>query len=220
MGGKHVVVTGASSGIGAAVCEQLEATGARITRVTRADCDLADPASRARWLASFGDAHVDALVSNAGEATYETPSELGADRWRALFELNAFATLDLALGLAPKMPRGAHVVAISSAAARMPPNARFAAYAATKRALEAELDALRLELDPRGIRVTAIAPGLVDTPLYAKVAGFGEMRDRLARAVPQWLSPADVAEAVVWVLARPAHVVVTELALLPSGQGR
>jgi len=104
--------------------------------------------------------------------------------------------------------------------ARFAPNARFAAYAATKGALDRVTDALRLELDPLGVHVTSIAPGLVDTPLYDKVEGFAATRERIARQVPRWLDATDVADAITWILSRPAHVVIGELVLMPIGQGR
>lgn len=109
---------------------------------------------------------------------------------------------------------------MSSVTARFPPNAGFAAYAATKAALDRATEALRLELAPLGVHVTSLAPGLVETPLYDKVAGFTGARDTIAQQVPRWLSAGDIADAVLWVVMRPAHVVVAELVMLPSGQGR
>ena len=233
------VVTGATSGIGAALTHRLLAAGARVIglgrradalaeltrrgegRFTGVRCDLADPADRARALAALADAaRVDLLVNSAGEATYAAPGELGAAGWRALYELNLHAVLELTLGLADRLAPGGQVVQVSSVTARCPPSARFAAYAATKAALDRATEALRLELDPRGVRVCAIAPGLVETPLYDKVAGFADARGRLARQVPRWLSADDVADAIVWMATRPAHVVVAELVVLPLGQGR
>jgi len=79
---------------------------------------------------------------------------------------------------------------------------------------------LRLELDPLGVHVTAIAPGLVETPLYDKVSGFAGARDKIAKAVPRWLSADDIADTVLWIITRPAHIVIAELVVLPLGQGR
>ena len=238
--GKLAVVTGATSGIGAAVARRLCAEGATVVGIGRRSealaaetvqaegrfipvcADLADPAARVIALAEIMERapRIDLLINNAGEAAYASPLELGAAGWHALFELNLHAAIELAVGLAPRIAPGGHLINVSSVTARFAPNARFAAYAATKAALDHATEALRLELDPLGIHVTAIAPGLVDTPLYDKVAGFAATRDKIARQVPRWLSATDVADAILWVATRPAHIVIAELVIMPLGQGR
>ena len=237
---KVAVVTGATSGIGAALAHRLAGEGARVIGIGRrgdvlaeqvargegrlsAVCgDLADPRGRADVIAEVERAapRIDVLVNNAGEAAYASPLELGAAGWRALFEINLHAAVELAVALAPRIAPGGHLINVSSVTARFAPNARFAAYAATKAALDHATHALRLELDALGVRVSWLAPGLVETPLYDKVAGFAGARDKIARQVPRWLSASDVAEAIVWLVTRPPHVVVTELVMLPVGQGR
>jgi NADP-dependent 3-hydroxy acid dehydrogenase YdfG len=240
LSGKLAVVTGATSGIGAAITRRLVGDGATVIGVgRRADAlaaeaargegrfiplcaDLADPGGRDQAVAAIGEhaPAIDFLINNAGEAAYASPLELGAAGWRALFEINVLAAVELVVALAPRLPAGGHLVNVSSVTARFTPNARFAAYAATKGALDRATEALRLELDPRGVHVTTIAPGLVDTPLYDKVVGFADLRDKLARQVPRWLTAADIADAVAWVVTRPAHVVIAELVVMPIGQGR
>lgn len=238
--GKLAVVTGATSGIGAALARRLYTEGATVIGVARrrdalaeevirsegrfiAVCaDLAGLHGRAEAIAEIEDRapRVDILINNAGEAAYASPLELGVAGWRALFEINVHAAVELAVALAPRLAPGGHLVNVSSVTARFAPNARFAAYAATKGALDRVTEALRLELDPLGIHVTSIAPGLVDTPLYEKITGFAGARDKLARSVPRWLTATDVADAVFWVVSRPAHIVIAELVMMPSGQGR
>jgi len=238
--GKLAVVTGATSGIGAALTRRLASDGATVIALGRRGDALAAEAARAegRVIAVCGDLgdprgrasvvseierhapRIDVLINNAGEAAYASPLELGTTGWRALFEINLHAALEVAIELAPRIAAGGHLINVSSVTARYAPNTRFAAYAATKGALDRVTEALRLELDPRGVHVTSIAPGLVDTPLYDKVSGFTTARDKMARQVPSWLTTADIADAIVWVLTRPEHVVVSELVLMPSGQGR
>jgi NAD(P)-dependent dehydrogenase (short-subunit alcohol dehydrogenase family) len=238
--GKWAVVSGATSGIGAAVSRRLLGEGATVIGIgrnldalamseTRGEgrfiglaADLADATARGLTIESvIGRApRLDALVNCAGEAAYEGPVGLGAARLHALFEINVHAALELSVALAPRLPANSHIVNISSVVARFPPSARFAAYAASKAALDSATAALRLELDPRGVHVTGIAPGLVDTPIYDRDPAFAQVRDRIKAELPQWLEANDVADAVWWVLSRPAHVVVGEMTLLPVGQGR
>ena len=238
--GKLAVVTGATSGIGAALTRRLASDGATVIALGRRGDALAAEAARAegRVIPVCGDLgdprgrasvvgeierhapRIDVLVNNAGQAAYASPFELGTTGWRALFEINLHAAIELAVALAPRIPPGGHLINVSSVTARFAPNARFAGYAATKAALDRATEALRLELDPLGIAVTQLAPGLVDTPLYDKVAGFSATRDKIAKQVPRWLSPSDIADTIVWVLTRPPHVVIAELVVLPMGQGR
>jgi NADP-dependent 3-hydroxy acid dehydrogenase YdfG len=238
--GKCVVVTGVTSGIGAALVDRLIASGARVLGVARDPAkleiaaarlgpgftpvvaDLASAEARRGALAVLLEQapRVDIFVSNAGECVYETPLGFPVDRFRELLEVNLLAAIDLTQGLAPRMEAGAHIVAISSITARFLPNARFGPYALTKAALDRFVEALRVEVDPRGIKVTSIAPGLVDTPIYDKVEGFAQTRAKLAEQVPSWLSPGDIADAVMWAIDRPPHVVISEIAILPRGQAR
>jgi NADP-dependent 3-hydroxy acid dehydrogenase YdfG len=238
--GKLAVVTGATSGIGAAIVRRLCSDGATVIGIGRQAERLASEAARAegRFIGVAADLaeargralaveavcarapRLDALINNAGEASYDPPLALGVAGWRALFEINLHAALELSLALAPRLAAGGNLLNVSSVTARFVPSARFAAYAATKGALERITEALRLELDPRGVRVTSLAPGLVDTPIYDQLPSFAGARDKLRQQVPRWLDAADVAEAVAWVLARPPHVAVAELMLLPSGQAR
>lgn len=237
---KIALVTGVTSGIGQAVCEALCERGVQVLGVGRnqarleelsarlgqrfvpCPADLSVPKDREALFEQIrshtSELHV--LINNAAEVVYATPTHLSAIQWARLFEINLVAGAELVRVLSGSMRPGAHVINVSSATARHLPNARFAPYAATKIALESLTQALRLELDPKGIKVSLVAPGLVDTPAYDKVEGFDKAKQKLLEQVPQWLEPADVAEAISWMLDRPAHVVVSELVLLPRGQAR
>lgn len=240
MDGKIAVVTGVTSGIGEALVARLLAEGALVVglgrslerlreaeerlgpRFTPIAADLARPDDRRRAAQRILEARppVDIVINNAAECVYEAPLALSGDAWRRLFEVNVFASLDIVQALAPAMAAGAHIVNVSSVAARFLPNARFAPYAISKIAIDRLTEALRLELAPRGVRVTVVVPGLVDTPIYDKIPGFDRSRERLGAQVPKWLSPDDVADAIVWALTRPASVVVSEMVLLPAYQPR
>jgi NAD(P)-dependent dehydrogenase (short-subunit alcohol dehydrogenase family) len=238
--GRHCVVTGVTSGIGRATALKLVAEGASVTGLGRNEeklgalraeaggrldvlvADLAVPAERERVASALKNSRrpIDVFVSNAGEAAYESPLAITPSDFRRLFELNVCAPLELCQAVVPLMPASGHIVQLSSVAARFMPNAKFGPYAVTKAAVTGLVDALRLELAPRGMRVTSIAPGLVDTPIYDELSGFADLRKKLGEQVPHWLEPEDVAETVAWVLSRPPNVVVTELTVMPRGQAR
>jgi len=240
---KTIVVSGVTSGIGAALVARLLDEGARVAGIGRDAEKLARAASawnrdRARFTPIVADLasaaaraaacdearcafdHVDVLVNNAAEVIYEPPLATSTEAWSRLFEVNVMSIIDLTKGLAPRMRAGSHVVNTSSVTTRFLPNERFAPYAVTKAAIDQLHAGLRLELEPRGIKTTLIAPGLVDTPIYDKLTGFEKTRAKIREAVPTWLAPADVADAIVWILTRPSHVVVGELVLFPQGQAR
>ena len=238
-GPRVAVVTGASSGIGRAVVMRLLSNGVHVAGVGRDELRLRAAGTGAgdRYLPITADlsttagrvAVIDtvrqrfdtvwALINCAAEIVYESPTSLTSAAWRTLFEVNVLAPADLVRGLADRL-RGGHVVSVSSVTARALPGARFGPYAATKSALETWSESLRLEAATAGFAVTLIVPGLVETPLYHRVAGFEKALARLRADIPIWLSPGEVADAVLWTLTRPAHVVVSEIVLLPAGQAR
>jgi NAD(P)-dependent dehydrogenase (short-subunit alcohol dehydrogenase family) len=236
--GKLALVSGVTSGIGAATVRALLRQEMHVIGIGRDEArlaaaaadfgssfrpllaDLAKPADRQRALSELGDEPLQLLVNNAAECVYESPLALPAERFSRLFEINVSAVLELTQHAARGMLAGAQIVNVSSVVARHLPSAKFAPYAATKTALDCLSEALRLELHPRGIQVSTISPGLVDTPIYDKVDGFARARQKICEQVPTWLSADDVADAIVWLATRPAHVVVSELSLLPSAQAR
>lgn len=234
------MVTGVTSGIGRSIAGLLIDDGTIVAGVGRDPqalaglaaewgerfvpirADLAVPADRAaaarRIIDRFGT--VDLLVNNAGIAAYRSPLELDVARWRELFEVNVLAGVELTQALVPVMPHGSLLVNVSSASTRFLANPRFAPYAISKAALEGATEAVRMELTGRGVKVTLVVPGLVDTPIYAKTEGSERVAAKLAELVPLWLSPEDVAKAVHWIVRQPAHVVIAELVVMPAGQAR
>jgi NAD(P)-dependent dehydrogenase (short-subunit alcohol dehydrogenase family) len=240
--GKLALVTGVTSGIGSETVRALLAEGMCVWGVARDAArlaafagqlvgdftpivlDLADAAARARVFAELAarsqQTPVQLLVNNAAECVYESALGLPAARLARLFEINVTASVELCQALAPSMPVGAQIINLSSVVARHLPSAKFAPYAASKTALDCLTEALRLELHPRGVHVSTLAPGLVDTPIYDKIEGFERARQKLREQVPSWLTARDVAEVIVWMATRPPHLVVSELCLLPSAQTR
>jgi len=231
LAGRTALVTGASRGIGLAIARALSAEGARLALLARgADviarlavelpdataipCDLADAAamSHATDLARDllgGAPHI--VVNNAGAfelARVEATSDAMLD---AALAVNVGGPFRVARAFLAEMRerRDGHVVTIGSVADRniFPDNG---AYAASKHALRALHETLRLELRGSGVRATLVSPGPVDTPLWDPIdpdsrAGFSP-RAEMLRAE-------DVADAVLWCVTRPAHVDVEELRL-------
>ncbi len=239
--GKLGLVTGVTSGIGAATVRALLNEGMHVVGIGRDAArleaaargfgrgfrpllaDLALPEARKRACAELlllAEQPIWLLVNNAAECLYESPLDVPAARLSRLFEINVTAVLELTQHVARAMPAGAQIVNLSSVVAQHLPAAKFAPYAATKTALDCLSEALRLELHPRGVRVSTLSPGLVDTPIYDKVAGFERARQKIREQVPAWLSAEDVASAIVWIATQPAHLVVSQLSLLPSAQAR
>jgi short-subunit dehydrogenase len=191
--GMRALVTGASSGIGAATADVLAAKGATVLRTSRTitgpssfACDLVEGVdSLVSWAGE-----VDLLVCNAGVGYAGPFAAMPGAKITELVGLNLVSQLELVRAVLPGMiarDRG-HVVLVSSIAGAMGV-ADEAVYSATKAALKGFADALRLESRPIG--VTVVHPGVIDTPFFER-RGTPYTRRR-----PRPISPVDVAEALV-----------------------
>ncbi|MEP9394512.1 MULTISPECIES: SDR family NAD(P)-dependent oxidoreductase [Gordonia] len=237
----RAVITGASSGIGAATAAQLADAGfdlllgaRRVERLDdlagkiRADhpncevivrhLDVTDPGSVITFCADLDRA--DVLVNNAGGAigTDSIAESVDAD-WQAMFDMNVLGVLRVTRGLLPLLRSSAcaTVVTIGSIAA-VEPYLGGGGYNAAKHAVRALTRVLRLELLGEPVRVCEIDPGMVETEF--SINRFGGDTDRAA-AVYDGLTPLsadDVADAVTWVATRPAHVNVDSMLLLARDQ--
>ena len=228
------VVTGGSSGIGAATVRRLAAEGFRVVAGARRLDRLAEVCepvgAEARRLdvtdpeavAAFADGltEVAVVVNNAGGALGLEPlATADLDRWRAMYESNVLGVARITQALLPALEasgRG-HVVVIGSIAAHEA-YAGGAGYNAAKFGVRAVTAALRAELLGRPIRVTEIDPGLVETEF--SVVRFDGDEDRAAQ-VYEGMTPLtadDVADAVAWCVTRPAHVNVDSLLLMATDQ--
>ena len=172
--GKVVVITGAARGQGAAEARALADEGAVVIATDVLDfeppgggrhLDVTDPAGwveLADWLeGAYG--RVDALVNNAGIASRDRLPYVDLDTWRRTFDVNVTGPLLGIQALVPLMPAGSSIVNVCSVAALSGHVA--AAYTASKWALRGLSRTASLELGARGIRVNAVMPGLIETPL-------------------------------------------------------
>jgi NADP-dependent 3-hydroxy acid dehydrogenase YdfG len=235
LAGRRALVTGASAGIGAALARALSAAGAELWLVARRAerlqalalelgaahalaLDVCDHAAVAERLAGLP---LDILVDNAGLALgVDKLSQGDPAEWSRVLDTNVKGVLNVTRAVLPGMlQRGrGDVVLIGSVAGRQV-YAGGGVYCASKHAVRALYEALRLEHVGSGVRFTTVDPGLVGFTEFSRVRMRGD-EDR-ASAVYQGvdpLRPEDVAEAVLWALTRPAHVNVGEIVLWASAQ--
>jgi NAD(P)-dependent dehydrogenase (short-subunit alcohol dehydrogenase family) len=170
--GKHVVVTGAGTGIGRAIAQRLAGEGARLTLMARDESRLRDVVpgaatktvdirDRAAVLAAF-DEQLDGLVANAGIGGPNAPGE--DDLWEDIVETNLSGSYWCVRAAEPLLADGGRVVVTSSILARIGV-AGYTAYCASKAGLLGMVRAFAAELAPRGIQVNAVCPGWVNTDM-------------------------------------------------------
>ena len=236
------VVTGASSGIGAATARRLAAEGFRVVAVARRADRLDDlvaglgngalavradvtsepevAALADRVAALPGELRL--LVNNAGGAFGLDPVE-AADLtgWRAMFEVNVLGTVAVTKALLPRLEasRRGTIVIISSTAG-LGVYEGGGGYAAAKHAETAVAGTLRLELCGRDVRVIEIDPGMVRTDEFALVrfAGDAGRADAVYQGVAEPLVADDIADCVAWCATRPQHVNIDRLVVRPLAQ--
>jgi NADP-dependent 3-hydroxy acid dehydrogenase YdfG len=231
------VVTGASSGIGAATARALAAAGFEVVlgarRLNRLETLAAElPGARALRLDVTDPASVDAfcrevpgcrvLVNNAGGAFGLDPiAEADEEKWREMWETNVLGTLRMIRGLLGKLLASGDglVVNIGSVAA-FEPYPGGAGYNAAKAAERALTDVLRLELLGRPLRVTEIDPGMVETDFSLVRFGGDEARAKAVYEGVVPLTPEDIAACIVFVATRPSHVDIDRLVVRPRDQAR
>lgn len=230
------VVTGASSGIGAATARRLAAEGFSVVvaarRVDRlqalaeeiggraVELDVTDDASVAALAETVDTATV--LVNNAGGAWGIDPVERGrVEDWQRMYDVNVLGTLRMTKALLPALERSGqgHVVVMSSTAARIVYEGG-AGYTAAKHAQAALTETLRLELCGRPVRVTEIAPGMVRTDEFSlnRFGGDEARAEAVYAGVDEPLTADDVADCVAWSVTRPAHVDIDLLVVRPIAQ--
>jgi len=224
---KVVLITGASSGIGAACARRFAQEGAVLALAARSEAGLQSVAESLKAeaetfsfdlsqvdrigeltdavLARFG--RVDVLVNNAGVGLYLPGHESPPDEVRRLFDLNFGAPAELVRRLVPAMPRGSTIVNVGSIGGKVPLPWQTI-YSASKYALHGYSDALRMELSPVGIRVLQVCPGYVGTG-FSGHALAGEIPASVRDHRPLKISPEQCAEAIVVGVRKGKRTVVT-----------
>ncbi|AWK10523.1 oxidoreductase [Streptomyces spongiicola] len=238
------VVTGASSGIGAATARSLAAAGYHVVLTARRKervealaaelteaghlaaahaLDVTDRAAVDALAASLdGSGPVKVLVNNAGGALGADPVATGdpAD-WRQMFEVNVIGTLNITQALLPALTAsGDGTVVVLSSTAGHGTYEGGAGYVAAKHGEHVLAETLRLEIVGTPVRVIEIAPGMVKTEGFAatRFRGDTEKAAKVYEGVAQPLTAEDVADTVTWAVTRPAHVNIDLLVVRPRAQ--
>ena len=240
---RTALVTGASSGIGAACAEAFASRGWRLVLAARREERLAEVAGRCtargarvdaftldvrsrdaveRWSSEASSVldEVDVLVNNAGLARgFAAIHEGDQDDWDEMLDTNVRGLLNVSRVMLPRFVArgGGDVVNIGSVAGRWT-YPKGAVYCASKAAERAITEGMRMDLNGTGIRVSTVDPGMTETE-FSLVRFHGD--DARAQAVYEGVTPLtgrDVAETILWILERPAHVNVAEVVIFPTDQ--
>ncbi|HYS29985.1 MAG TPA: SDR family NAD(P)-dependent oxidoreductase [Candidatus Limnocylindria bacterium] len=232
------VVTGASSGIGEATCQALAAAGFHIVAGARRQdrlkkviaplggealpLDVTQLPSIEAFVQAVGARHgrIDVLVNNAGLAAGLAPVAEGRDiDWVQMLETNVLGMLRMTRACLPLLrqaPSG-HIVNLGSVAG-FEVYTGGAGYTASKHAVRAITRTLRLELVGEPIRISEVAPGMVETEFsLVRFKGDAARAAEVYRGV-QPLTGADVADCILWAVTRPLHVNIDELVVRPIAQ--
>jgi NADP-dependent 3-hydroxy acid dehydrogenase YdfG len=242
---KVALVSGASSGIGAATALKLAAAGVKVGLAARRadklesikseitanggealviEMDIVDPASVEAGVNKLVDAYgsIDIVVNNAGLMPLSDVDQLKIDEWHRMVDVNIKGLLNTTAAVLPQMIKqhSGHIFNMSSIAGRKVFKG-LSVYCATKHAVAAFSDGLRMEVGQKhNIRVTCIQPGAVATELYDHITdpGYRQQMDDLAGQMT-FLQGEDIGDTIVFAAQAPAHVNVAELFVLPVEQG-
>ncbi|WP_426295669.1 SDR family oxidoreductase [Dyadobacter endophyticus] len=242
---KIALITGASSGIGAGTAKVLAANGFKVGIAARRidklkelkneitlsggeafaiQMDVTDPESVKHGVeelvAAFGT--IDILVNNAGLMPLSDIESLKVNEWNQMIDVNIKGVLNSTAAVLPylKEQNSGHIINMSSIAGRKVFKG-LSIYCATKFAIAAFSDGLRMELAPKfKIRVTNIQPGAVATELYDHISD-AQYRDDMEQLAKQmtFLTGEDIGKSILYAVSQPAHVNVSEVFVLPTEQG-
>ena len=234
---RTAVVTGASSGIGAATARHLAAEGFHVFCAARREervaalakevegtavrCDVTSEDDVAALADRVGP-RLDVLVNNAGGAVgTDHVAVSNADDWRRMYEVNVIGTLLVTRALLPALvASGAGTLINLGSTAGHITYEGGGGYTAAKHGVTAMTETLRLELNGQPVRVTEIAPGMVRTDEFSlnRFGGDQSRADAIYAGVREPLVAEDIADAIVWVATRPQHVNVDLMVLKPIAQ--
>ncbi|WP_371499310.1 SDR family oxidoreductase [Kitasatospora sp. NBC_00374] len=227
--GAHLI-TGAGSGIGSAVAERLAARGAELWLLAR-DAkraavlrsrfpgartlvgDLADPA-KLSWALGQQEmpVEVDALLHIAGVVELGTVGDLPVKAWQYQLNVNTVAPAELTRLFLPSLRQARGQVVFVNSGAGLRADENWSAYAASKFGLRALADALRVEEQGNGVRVTTVYPGRTATPMQLKV----HHQEGKEYDPTRWIDPESVATAIVTALDLPRDAALTEITVRPG----
>ena len=230
------VVTGASSGIGAASARYLARAGFEVICAARrldrietlakeidgraVQCDVTSAEDVATLTAAVGN-ELQVLVNNAGGAFgFEPVAEADLDAWRRMYEVNVIAVAAVTKSLLPALIAGRGTIIVMGSTAGQVAYEGGGGYVAAKHGAKAVVDTLRLELWDQPVRVTEIAPGMVQSEGFAltRFGGDQAKADAVYAGVAEPLTADDIADIVAWIATRPSHVNIDRLTVRPRAQ--
>ncbi|MEI7472474.1 MAG: SDR family oxidoreductase [Chitinophagaceae bacterium] len=231
---KTVVITGASRGIGRAIALAMQVQGTRLALIARTESELLSlqqeiKSNGNQVLIFTGDISnetfvqesidevirqfgcIDILINNAGMGIFKPAEDISLEEWNQVFDSNTKGSFLMSKAVIPIMKKqsAGHIINIASDVAKRV-FAGGALYCASKYAQDAFSMAIRKELRPFKVKVSVVYSGLVDSYFHAEPQGDSSHHD--------WLKNEDMANAIVYIAAQPAHVVIDELMIHPISQ--
>jgi len=238
---KTALITGATSGIGRATAHEFAKHGIRLilcgrrqerldtiqralskqTDVITLKFDVRDKAEVFKAIESLPASfkNIDILINNAGNAHGLDPIQTGdTDDWDAMMDINVKGLLYVSKAVIPQMTerQSGHIINIGSSAGKeVYPKGNV--YCASKHAVIAITDGMRIDLNPFNIKVTAINPGLVETE-FSQVRFKGDAIANNVYKGYKALQPEDIADIIYFAITRPSHVNIADLLVFPTAQ--
>lgn len=238
---KTTLITGATSGIGKATAHEFAKHGINLilcgrrqdrlnalekdltnkTNITTLNFDVRDKAKVKEAIESLPDnfKQIDILINNAGNAHGLDPIHEGSlDDWDAMMDINVKGLLYVSKAVIPQMVerQSGHIINIGSSAGKEV-YPRGNVYCGSKHAVVALTEGMRIDLNPFGIKVTAINPGLVETE-FSQVRFKGDPIAETVYKGYKALQPEDIAEIIYFTVSRPAHVNLADILIFPTAQ--